>query len=272
MKQIKTRHKLIPAIIMLLVAAITMSTASYAWFTMNKKVEVSGINLNVVAPANILIREVLAEPGVFANAVTITKSVGGKLKPASTANGTGFYHLTDQGSAKVNYTTGVISGWASGDIEAASGNADSADGFFVDFPLELINTGGSPIDIGLNNVSVTSTDSSAIIGAVRFAILHITENQNIDTANNPIFCGGDSDKTHNVLKSDTVGSHLLEKTAKHEEMTAKLFTLAAGGDPADGAHSTKVRVRVWVEGMDTACSTPNSGKSFQVTFDFAKID
>ena len=64
MKTIKARHKLVPAIIMLIVAAITMSTASYAWFTMSNRVEVTGINLSVVAPTNILIREKRLSSGI----------------------------------------------------------------------------------------------------------------------------------------------------------------------------------------------------------------
>ncbi|HPB17319.1 MAG TPA: hypothetical protein PK870_06685, partial [Clostridia bacterium] len=70
MKTIKARHKLIPAIIMLIVAAITMSTASYAWFTMSNRVEVTGVELTVVAPTNILIRN--EGLGAFLSSVTVT--------------------------------------------------------------------------------------------------------------------------------------------------------------------------------------------------------
>src|SRR5690554_6821442 len=96
MKTIKARHKLVPAIIMLIVAAITMSTASYAWFTMSNRVEVTGINLSVVAPTNILIREKGSE-AAFANSVALdSTSLGfGKLMHASSTKGLKFFTISE---------------------------------------------------------------------------------------------------------------------------------------------------------------------------------
>lgn len=41
----KATRKLIPALAMLLVSAVMMSTASFAWFSMNKDVDVTGMNI-----------------------------------------------------------------------------------------------------------------------------------------------------------------------------------------------------------------------------------
>ena len=48
------RKKLIPAVAMLTTSAIMLSTATYAWFTMNKEVEVTGINLTGITYEKVL--------------------------------------------------------------------------------------------------------------------------------------------------------------------------------------------------------------------------
>ena len=51
----KNARKLIPAVAMLLVSASMLSTASYAWFSMNNKVTAGGMNVNVVTPGDLMI-------------------------------------------------------------------------------------------------------------------------------------------------------------------------------------------------------------------------
>ena len=49
----KNARKLIPAVAMLLVSASMLSTASYAWFSMNNKVTANGMKVDIVAPGSI---------------------------------------------------------------------------------------------------------------------------------------------------------------------------------------------------------------------------
>ncbi len=51
----KNTRKLIPAIAMLLVSAIMMSTASYAWFSMNSEVKATGMQVTAKAESSLLI-------------------------------------------------------------------------------------------------------------------------------------------------------------------------------------------------------------------------
>ena len=44
-KNVSARRKLIPAVAMLATSAAMLSTSTYAWFTMSKEVEVTGINM-----------------------------------------------------------------------------------------------------------------------------------------------------------------------------------------------------------------------------------
>ena len=53
----KLSRKLIPAMIMLLVSAVLMSTASFAWFSTNTTAKTEGMSVRVAAATNLLIKD-----------------------------------------------------------------------------------------------------------------------------------------------------------------------------------------------------------------------
>ncbi len=55
MKKTNAKKKLIPAAAMLAISAAMLSTATYAWFTMSREVEVKGINMTATVPAGLQI-------------------------------------------------------------------------------------------------------------------------------------------------------------------------------------------------------------------------
>lgn len=48
-KNTSAKKKLIPAVAMLTTSAVMLSTATYAWFTLSKTAEVTGLNLAATA-------------------------------------------------------------------------------------------------------------------------------------------------------------------------------------------------------------------------------
>jgi hypothetical protein len=110
-------RKLVPAVGMLAVSGMMLATSTYAWFTMNKEVEVTGLTMKTKVGANLLISENNVEGDYSAN-----RMVSGRkalLEPVSTISGkTGefFYTLdakasgqkdhaaTDTGKAYVAYS------------------------------------------------------------------------------------------------------------------------------------------------------------------------
>lgn len=267
MKTIKARHKLVPAIIMLIVAAITMSTASYAWFTMSNRVEVTGVELTVVAPTNILIREKKDEApfNPFLNTVTlnaISAGITGKLNHASSVNGETMF--TVKNPTEDILLDGTLTGTAS--IISTSTPVASTDGYYVDFFLELVNTGKENVTIGLDNLTIAGVADSAsgqnIEGAVRFAIL---ENDNTSKG---VFGKGEGTTVAAYSTAGTPGT-----TADQEVLTtsANVFTLLGGGIAANTASPTNMKsitVRVWIEGQDPDCVSAKAGSSFSIEFDF----
>lgn len=75
----KKMRKLIPAFAMLLVSAIMMSTASFAWFTMNDQVQATGMQVQAKASGNLLI----SENPMTATAKDIKVDFGGAKKDIS---------------------------------------------------------------------------------------------------------------------------------------------------------------------------------------------
>lgn len=63
----KATKKIIPALVMLLVSAVLLSTASYAWFSMNTTVTATGMNITAKSDATFL----LIKAGAVADAAAI---------------------------------------------------------------------------------------------------------------------------------------------------------------------------------------------------------
>ena len=85
-KNTSPMKKLLPAVGMLAISATMLGTSTYAWFTMNKTVEVTGMELKTKVGANLLI----CSDNVEANYASATLSEGrmGLLEPVSSINGT----------------------------------------------------------------------------------------------------------------------------------------------------------------------------------------
>lgn len=71
----KNTRKLIPAVVMLLVSAVLMSTASFAWFSMNDEVTATGMDVTATTPASLEIAA--TSSGEWTYGVTLNKDVDG---------------------------------------------------------------------------------------------------------------------------------------------------------------------------------------------------
>ncbi|MBO4572633.1 MAG: hypothetical protein J5762_02560 [Clostridia bacterium] len=99
----KTMRKLIPAIAMLLISAAFAGTSTFAWFSMNNKVTVTGMEVTTRVSNNILIAETTtaatakeAESKFVTNYVKHTESL---LEPVSTINGVNYFYNNTQNVA-----------------------------------------------------------------------------------------------------------------------------------------------------------------------------
>jgi hypothetical protein len=126
-KKNSTARKLLPAFAMLTVSAISLSSATYAWFTMNKSVEVTGMKLRAQAEKGILINEMPGNGEVTSGNTTVDNGTWSEsalaegtvnsLRPASTANFAEWWHAN---SKKTNTEAGLNSGGTAIDTETVA--------------------------------------------------------------------------------------------------------------------------------------------------------
>lgn len=95
MKKKSTARKLLPAAGMLAVSASMLATSTYAWFTMNKEVQVNGLQMKTKVGSNLLISSDNVEANYSSDRVVFARQA--LLEPVSTVSGkTGsFFYTTD---------------------------------------------------------------------------------------------------------------------------------------------------------------------------------
>lgn len=88
-----TMKKLIPAAGMLALSASMLATSTYAWFTMSKEVQVTGMQMRTTVSSNLLISTTNLDADYTSQTLSQTRKA--LLEPASTVNGvTGTYYYT----------------------------------------------------------------------------------------------------------------------------------------------------------------------------------
>lgn len=108
------KRKLVPAIAMLACSAVMLSTATYAWFTMNKEVSVTNMQVQAKADQGLLINEVeTAGDSNWDELATTNQTEGIKLHATSTAN-TGTWYVAY--STKKSSAASAAKGAASADL------------------------------------------------------------------------------------------------------------------------------------------------------------
>lgn len=210
-KNTSAKKKLIPAVAMLTTSAVMLSTATYAWFTMSREVEVTGIKLTATTPQTIEISLGQATTsntlthGVEATAPnsddmwTHTAATGsvyqdfGKLIPVSSVDGFNMFYTekaTDNGK-KVSDVPNPFTkaetavGWEfkEGGKSAETGavvNAAENDGsgYYLDIPVWFRTTSTDAVTLGLEVEIKNSSDDdtkSVLYKAARVAILPETK-------------------------------------------------------------------------------------------------
>jgi hypothetical protein len=169
--------KLIPALILLLVSAMVLSTSSYAWFSMNRTVSATGMSLTSTAPANLLITNG-AETPTWGATVLSNETYTGKIFPASSADGLTFFAIADGQKIGAGDIGGVVAGTGSavtGGVvfykssaaysatvpnapvnKLAQSDAD-ATGYWAEYTLKLKTTGSSALNVYLSSIDITTT-------------------------------------------------------------------------------------------------------------------
>ncbi len=144
----KKTRKLLPAIAMLLMSAVMMTTASFAWFSINKTVDVTGMNVTAKAEGSLVINKEFST-GTLAN----TRTVGLEpyttgLNPITFMEGTYKYCSNGQ---DVDPLTGLAAQDKNLSFTEVSSNVES---YYVDYVIYL-SAEGVPIEDVVLKATVT---------------------------------------------------------------------------------------------------------------------
>lgn len=270
----KTTRKLIPAIAMLLISAVMMTTASFAWFSMNETVTASGMNVQATTAMNLVISNNGSTWSSATSAADPSKQI---LTPASTAipaspstKDLAFFAVPAEG---VNPDNGAIKDGAA----VVSATAD--DDYFVKytFYVKIDGQAGSvKNNLYVSEVSVAAATKN-ISKALRVAVTAANENAD----------GTDDDAIYQYIFAPVSGYTAAykglvaarAKDATTEVLSANNVTISTAGTNTTLGKVTSdatvaIDVYVWYEGQDANCTTSNSinVEDLAITVKFSMTD
>jgi len=270
----KKFKKLIPAIALLLISAVLMSTASYAWFSMNTKVTVTGMQVKTKVSSNLAIAgDTLTSTARKTDdsfQSSLSQTVKGYLEPVSTVNGTNFFYtlnakadgskesgdytLYDSTAAATDTTTYANAfsekyGVTKSAVSAFKGSEGAADAY-VDYVFQLKAVATETSFINLEKVFLVDANAKDNSKAHRIAVFV----EDITTSNPSGSVG-----TRQIILTETGAANQTtgEAVSAVDDTDAVTYNAYANTTLATiseaGTKYYKVVVRLWLEGEDTTC-------------------
>ena len=146
----KKMRRMIPALCMLLVSAIMLSTASYAWFTMNEQVEATGMQVQAQAGGAMIIgTDLLTESDQSWTADFATTTGNKKISPMTRLDG----------GWKVPADPKLVDG-ASGHYTGTGWDAAGVTGYYIDYVVYIAVSG----DVVTKNIQATLAANASDLG------------------------------------------------------------------------------------------------------------
>lgn len=257
----KATRKLIPALAMLLVAAVVMSSASYAWFTMSRQVTAQGMNVTVTAPNNLMIKETGKEDSTYAELTQLTAS-NIVLVPASSTSGKAgeIFCLKDGQAVKPSNGQLFTDGDHKTKLEVGSLAESNVEGAYYDFKYTIKSDGGQTVNVVVSDIKATLKNDPAgdlSVKPVRIAVMKSDEsilrifnpNSGVNHTDNKAVTSIDGDGY------PTIGAVTYTTKAADNGDTNFIVTLTDTTPTAD------IIIRVWYEGEDTDCIVAKGAKA-----------
>lgn len=307
MKNFK-KKALLPALIMVMVSVIALSSATYAWFTLGQDATINDLEVNVVAASGIQFsldaatwKSVLTADEIKAAGIFPT----GDLSPVSTNAKTNGNGRLDFYSAVVNESDGKLTTSAVSAPAEMGGKLSAGDGQYITFDLYVKVT--SKANLYLNSLSkVTSANGFANL-ASRVAFIDQGSVGLDKDAADAIKLKATNGNTA-VVWEPNASEHVVEAKqngrvneggaannpykgvagiasdipnmpdAQHAALEAVVTTDDHGEGKAGGLIATleaginKITVTIWLEGQDGDCVNSASGGTLNTFLKFTKED
>lgn len=302
------RNKVILSGIVLLFAFIATIGSTYAWFTVSTESNVTGINLQVTAADNLLIRPksitnvalenfaYLRDIGNYNTLVTAeqlenegyfyedpeTKLIPWRLKPSTTISNQGSSNINDPkgGLYYINNIDAVRAGDGSTVVPAYTLAADNLKaGYYITLEFWMLSQADTNKAIALNSFSITpgtgnSTPQSQVINATRLAFwgddtLYADDAGYIGSVGTTYIFGHDGDYDFQI---ETAGSDVIAPTPSPSAPTINATAASVASIFTLQPNTpTMISVIIFIEGWDSEASNDIILSNFDIAFSFAYV-
>lgn len=242
MKQTSRKKVLLSSVAMMMVATVSLGSATYAWFSNKTTATASGLTASTTASSNLRISDDATNWTYDLNYNT-TKT----LEPASTANFTSWF--TAQAESHDSHTAKTID-----DVSTIVSTNDDSNKYCIKKDLYFNYTGAEQVGV---YYKMTLAPTAGTSDFLRVAI--------VDSSNSPVFVYENSDTAIAPLAAEDGTTETLETTTA---TTGKVLDIKGNGTAA-GTTSGKYTIYIWFEGQDTQCIDTNAVNAVPVSFDFA---
>jgi hypothetical protein len=267
----KSLRKLIPAFVMMVVTMALLGTSTFAWFSMNNKVTVTGMEVSTKIGNNLQIAgDELSSTAKKADNLFVNgldQPVTGLLEPVSTVNGTAFFYTSTANVASDGDTiANTFVAYAAGDdfdgnygLNNTNSSADALGYVDYVFQLKASNTGDASADVKMTKVNLLYNGEAAAANEIKaYRVAIFVEDITAGTAT----AGVGTLKT--ILRQSGAQYWGAAKDNADQAVSA-VDTISAVDTKIDDAATLdtvaasttkyyKVVVRMWLEGEDKTCN------------------
>ncbi len=294
MKKTFKKRAFISAIAMLIVSAIVLTSATYAWFSMAKRVEVESMELNVTSPEGI---QISANTSAFTTKLTVADITGESttrfkayegninnipttVKPSSTNMDTNgflppFYDgsINDTGTMDISSRSDVGSGYVAFDLFIKLKTATTVKFGSSTVTCESNTDLPTAMRIALVNCGTVDekAEASAIqaklpgVSAAGKVVYELDASKHTEAATalgasgimttKPLIRAGSN------IATDATYSNIVSNTTYAGFLGATLATSASAATISVAAGITRMRVYMWMEGNDVDCANDVAGST-----------
>ena len=298
MKKTFKKRAFISAIAMLIVSAIVLTSATYAWFSMAKRVEVESMELNVTSPEGI---QISANTTAFTTKLTVDNIKG----TDETAGGKRFNayegHInniptTVKPSSSTFATSNALPAWFDGSINDQgtmdiSGVSNEVGSGFVAFDLFVKLKSATTVKFGSS--TITCEGNSELPTAMRMALVNcgtVAEKAEASTIQAALPAQASASVVYEVdasnhtsaatllgasgimttkpiflagsgIRTDSTYNNIVSGGYYDTALRVTLATTAANAKVDLKAGISRVRVYMWMEGNDVDCANDVAGST-----------
>lgn len=256
------RKAMLSTIAMLVVAVMSLTGVTYAWFTAGEAAAVTGMSMEVTtADGGIEVREKGGD-GIWKTTLELADAKLSSVKPVSSSNG-------------VNFFTAAINPENAAQIATTAVDTNGVAANVITRTLELRNTGVATVQVNLNGSEVVDKANASsgfdtdIYKAARVAI--------IVGQTTYIWSSDATDASYFGVKAASGGVFFNAYEANASYTDTKVLTsiddckISLPGLVDGEAQTVEVKVVAWLEGQDTDCVNNNAGGAFDIKLNFKKV-